>query len=160
MEHVKTIRAADPKRLITNAPGSAGFLGDASQNEALDYLTPHTTRQGAAKHWEIAPREIAYLLARYQKPVIDDEPARNGTSRFGGPKDSTSPMDHILQIYQVWQAGGYVIYHHDMFQTGYGTQPVPPSGIPDPEFSPYHRQVLEFIAKQNRYAPATPVQEK
>jgi hypothetical protein len=41
-----------------------------------------------------------------------------------------------------------------MFQTGYNTPNVPPSGVPDPEFSPYHRAVLEFIALRERYMPA------
>ncbi|MBM3890814.1 MAG: hypothetical protein FJ388_17020 [Verrucomicrobia bacterium] len=45
------------------------------------------------------------------------------------------------------------LYHHDMFQTGYGSPAVPPSGVPDPEFNPYHRQVLEFIAQRPRYEP-------
>ena len=44
-------------------------------------------------------------------------------------------------------------YHHDMFQTGYGTPAVPPSGIPDPEFSPYHKQVFEFLKLRERYEP-------
>ena len=154
LDHVKTIRSVDAKRLVTNSPGFAGVLGDIPQNSALDFLTPHTTRQTAGKHWEMGPKEIAYLLARFRKPVVDDEPARNGTSNFGGPKVPTDPMDQILQIYQVWQAGGYVVYHHDMFQTGYGTSAVPPSGVPDPEFSPYHKQVFQFLAKRERYMPA------
>ncbi|RPJ58999.1 MAG: hypothetical protein EHM23_15595, partial [Acidobacteria bacterium] len=108
LDHVKTIRSVDPKRLVTNSPGFAGFLGDPSQNEAFDYLTPHTSRQGAGRTWEIAPQEIAYLLKRYKRPVVDDEPARNGTSQFGGPKEATSPYDHILQIFGVWQVGGYI----------------------------------------------------
>lgn len=121
----------------------------------LDYLTPHSLRQGGEgrRHWEIAPKEIGYLITRYRKPVVDDEPARNGTPAFGGPKVPTDPYDHILQIYQVWLAGGYVLYHHDMFQTGYNTPAVPPGGIPDPEFNPYHRAVLEFIGKRERYMP-------
>ena len=154
LDHVKTVRAADPKRVVTNSPGVAGFLGDPPQNQTLDYLTPHTSRQGAGRTWEIAPREIAYLLARFKKPVVDDEPARNGTPNFGGPKQATSPHDHILQIQKVWELGGYICYHHDMFQTGYGTPACPPNGIPDPEFSPYHRQVLEFIAMRDRYMHA------
>jgi hypothetical protein len=153
LDHVKTIRAADPKRLVTNSPGFAGVLGDPAQNNALDYLTPHTSRQGAGKTWEIGPAEIRYLLARYRKPVVDDEPARNGTPKFGGPRDRTYPTDHILQIYKVWQAGAYITYHHDMFQTGAGSPEVPPSGIPDPEFNPYHRAVLEFVALRERYMP-------
>jgi hypothetical protein len=148
---VTVIRSIDSNRLVTNSPGFASFLGDPPENNALDYLTPHTTRQGAGRHWEIAPREIAYLLKRYGKPVVDDEPARNGTSQFGGPREATSPYDHILQIWQVWQLGAYITYHHDMFQTGYGSPAIPRSGIPDPEFSPYHRQVFEFIALRGRY---------
>ncbi len=154
LEHAKTIRAVDARRLVTNSPGYAGVLGDPAQNAAMDYLTPHTSRQNAGKHWEIAPAEIAYLLARWRKPVVDDEPARNGTPKFGGPRDRTWPADHIIQIYRVWQAGAYITYHHDMFQTGAGSPEVPPSGIPDPEFNPYHRAVLEFIALRERYAPA------
>jgi hypothetical protein len=155
LDHVKTIRSVDPKRLVTNSPGFAGILGDSAQNHALDFLTPHTSRQNAGRTWEIAPKEIAYLLARYKKPVVDDEPARNGTSQYGGPKEATSPNDHILQIHRVWELGGYITYHHDMFQTGYGTPAIPPHGVPDPEFNPYHRQVLEFIALRSRYMPAT-----
>jgi hypothetical protein len=154
VDHVKTIKAADPKRLVTNSPGVAGVLiGMRGEMEALDFLTPHTSRQGSGRTWEIAPKEISYLLARYRKPVVDDEPARNGTPQFGGPKETTSPYDHILQIQAVWQAGGYVTYHHDMFQMGKGHPTVPSSGIPDPEFSPYHRQVLEFLAMRDRYLP-------
>ena len=154
LDHVKTIRATDPRRIVTNSPGGSGVLGDREQNEALDYLTPHTSRQNAGRHWEIAPRELAYLLGRYRKPVVDDEPARTGTANFGGPRERTLPTDHIVQIWQVWQLGAYITYHHDMFQTGYGTPAVPPTAIPDPEFSPYHRQVLEFIAQRPRYQPA------
>lgn len=150
---VKAIRAVDPKRLITSSSGFAGVLGSLQENQALDYLSPHTTRQNVPRHWESSPKEIEYLLARFRKPVVDDEPARNGTSSFGGPKVPTDPMDQILQIWQVWRMGGYVVYHHDMFQTGYGSPACPPSGIPDPEFSPYHRQVFEFLAKRDRYMP-------
>lgn len=154
LEHVKTIKSVDPRRLVSSSPGGSGILGDRAQNEAFDYLSPHTSRQNAGRHWEIAPRELEYLLKRYRKPVVDDEPARNGTPNFGGPQDTTYPFDQIVQIYQVWQLGVYIIYHHDMFQTGYGTPAVPPLGIPDPEFSPYHRRVLEFIALRDRYTPA------
>ena len=152
VEHAKHIHALDPARLVTNSPGVAGDLGDLEQNAVLDYLTPHTTRHGDA-HWRVVPEEINYLLTRYQKPVVDDEPARNGTPNYGGPKSATYPSDQIVQIFEVWRVGGYVNYHHDMFQTGYGSPEVPPSGIPDPEFNSYHRQVLEFIALRDRYAP-------
>jgi len=157
LDHLKTIKAVDPKRLVCSSPGGAGVLGSGEENVALDYLTPHTTRQNAGKPWEVAPREIALLLARYKKPVVDDEPARNGTSKYGGPPEQPVPFDQILQIYQVWRLGGYVNYHHDMFQTGYGSPAVPPSGIPDPEFSPYHKRVLDFIALRERYQPTAQV---
>jgi hypothetical protein len=161
LDHIKTIKDIDPRRLVSNSPSVfenptiTNTFGEDKNNLALDYLTPHTLRQGGEgrRHWEIVPKEIDYLITRYRKPVIDDEPARNGTPNFGGPKVPTDPYDHILQIYQVWQAGGYILYHHDMFQTGYGTAAVPPSGIPDPEFNPYHKTVLEFIAKRERYMP-------
>ena len=153
IDHVKSIRAADPKRLVTNCPGYASELGDTEQNRVLDYLTPHTSRQNAGRHWEIAPAEVAYLLARWGKPVVDDEPARNGTPDWGGPRDRTWPYDQIIQIYKMWQAGAYVNYHHDMFQTGYGSPAVPANGIPDPEFNPYHRLVFEFLAQRDRYLP-------
>jgi hypothetical protein len=152
VDHAKNIHALDPARLVTNAPGGAGDLGDQEQNAVLDYLTPHTTRH-AGPHWRLVPEEISYLLTRYRKPVVDDEPARNGTPNYGGPKEATNPYDQILQIYEVWRVGGYVNYHHDMFQTGNGAKEVPPSGIPDPEFNSYHRTVLEFIALRERYAP-------
>src|SRR5687768_8291394 len=155
LDHVKTIKAVDSTRLVTNSPGFAGILGDYAQNHALDFLTPHTSRQNAGRTWDIAPKEIAYLLARYKKPVVDDEPARNGTAQYGGPKEATSPNDHIIQIHRVWELGGYITYHHDMFQTGYGTPAIPPHGIPDPEFNPYHQRVLEFIALCGRYMPGS-----
>ncbi len=153
-EHVKTIKANDPKRLVTNSPGGGGtIIGEPAQQRVLDYLSPHTSRQTIGKTWLVAPAEIRYLVERYGKPVVDDEPARNGTPQFGGPKDKTYPFDHILHIWEVWKAGGYITYHHDMFQMGAGNSTVPPSGVPDPEFNPYHRTVLEFIAQRNRYAP-------
>lgn len=151
----RLIKSLDPKRLVTNSPGYAGDLGPDEQNQVLDYLTPHTSRQGGkAPHWELAPRELESLLKNYRKPVVDDEPARTGTRNFGGPKDKTSPEDHIRQIRAVWALGAYPTYHHDMFQTGYGSPAVPPSGIPDPEFSPYHRQVFEYLraGQEERWA--------
>lgn len=153
---VRVIRSLDPKRLVTNSPGYAGVLGSDEENAALDFLTPHTTRHGkdGRPHWEIAPREIESLLVKFKKPVVDDEPARCGTSSFGGPKAPTSPYDHIAQMLHVWRIGGHIVYHHDMFQTGYGTPACPPSGIPGPEFSPYHGQVFEFLKLRERYIPA------
>ena len=148
LDHVATIRRVDPHRLVTNSPGVAGELGDEPQNRTLDYLTPHTSRQWP---WVRGPREIADLLEAYDKPVVDDEPARNGTPQFGGPSEATHPAEHMLQMYEVWKLGGYSIYHHDMFQTGYGTPAIAPHGIPEPTFSPYHRQVFAFLAMQPRY---------
>jgi hypothetical protein len=154
-EAAAIIKRIDAKRLATNSPGYAGEMGKDEHNLILDYLTPHTTRQGGAngKAWLVAPREIKSMIDKFKKPVVDDEPARSGTNRFGGPSDKTEPADHILQIWEVWKAGGYGTYHHDMFQTGYGSAAVPPSGIPDPEFSPYHRAVFEFLARRERYMP-------
>ncbi len=148
---VRLIKSLDPKRLVTNSPGYAGVLGSDEENRVLDYLTPHTIRQGKARHWEAAPAELESLLKKFQKPVVDDEPARNGTSNFGGPKGETSPLDHIVQIIHVWRIGAYPTYHHDMFQTGYGSPACPPNGIPDPEFSPYHRQVFELLKRGEQY---------
>ncbi|MCX6904629.1 MAG: hypothetical protein NTW03_14335 [Verrucomicrobia bacterium] len=153
---VRVIKSLDPKRLVTNSPGFSSVLGSDEENTALDFLTPHTARQGRGRHWEIAPRELEGLLKTFHKPVVDDEPARTGTAQFGGPKGATSPYDHIAQILNVWRVGAHPTYHHDMFQTGYGTPACPPSGIPDPEFSPYHRQVFEFLAQRERYGPAEP----
>lgn len=150
IESYKTIKAIDKARIVTNSPGYAGFLGDDKENWTMDYLSPHTTRTDN-RHWEIAAREIEYLIAKYQKPVVDDEPARKGTPRFGGPKDPTHPTDHILHIYNVWRAGGYAIYHHDMFQTGYGSDAIPPNGIPLDGFSHYHDQVFNFLKNKDRY---------
>ena len=149
---LKVIKMIDPQRLISNSPGYGGDLGSDAENTALDYLTPHTTRSG--RYWETAPQELATLREKFRKPVVDDEPARNGIARNGGPEGATSPFDHIVQILNVWRVGAYPIYHHDMFQTGYGTPAIPPSGIPDPEFNPYHRTVFDFLACRDRFWPA------
>jgi hypothetical protein len=46
-EHLKTIKANDPKRLVSNSPGGGGtIVGEAAQQGALDYLSPHTSREG------------------------------------------------------------------------------------------------------------------
>lgn len=148
---LKVIKGIDPKRLVSNSPGFSNVLGNDEENTALDYLTPHTARQESGRHWEIAPQQLEGLLKKFQKPVVDDEPARNGTPKFGGPKVATSPFDHIVQIIAVWRLGAYPTYHHDMFQTGYGSPACPPSGVPDPEFSPYHQQVFEFLKLRERY---------
>ena len=149
LDYFKIIKQHDPVRLVSNSPGGGGTLGDDRENSVLDYLSPHTSRHG--KHWEEAAEEIRSLMAKFKKPVVDDEPARNGTPKFGGPKDGSHPFDHILHIYNVSKVGGYSIYHHDMFQTGKGSPAVPPNGIPDPDFSPYHKTVFEFIKQHRRY---------
>jgi hypothetical protein len=157
----RRIKSIDPKRLVTSSPGGAGVLTAGEEETALmDYLTPHTSRQSSGKPWEIAPADIRYLIERYGKPVVDDEPARNGTASFGGPKEKTYPSDHILQIRAVRREGGYVTYHHDMFQTGAGSAAVPPSGIPDPEFSPYHRAVFEFLRMDASHGGASLFRER
>jgi len=150
VDYVKIIRQVDANRLITNSPGYAGVLGSSEENRALDFLSPHTTRDDF-RHWEVAAKEIEYLMTKYRKPVVDDEPARKGTPKFGGPKSPTQPEDHILHIYNVWKVGGYAIYHHDMFQTGYGSEAVPTNGIPLPGFSPYHDRVFDFLKNKKRY---------
>jgi hypothetical protein len=148
-DYFKIVKSIDPDRLVTNSPGYAGVLGSVNENVTLDFLSPHTSRK-TDRHWEIAHKEISYLLEKYKKPVVDDEPARKGTPKFGGPQAENFPMDHILRIYNVWKAGGYVIYHHDMFQTGYGTDAVPQTGIPAPGFSEYHDEVFDFLKNQKR----------
>lgn len=149
-DYVKIIRQIDPNRLVTNSPGYGGVLGSLEENRSLDFLSPHTTREDH-RHWELAAKEIEYLIAKYKKPVVDDEPARKGTPNFGGPKSPTQPTDHIIHIYNVWKVGGYAIYHHDMFQTGYGSEAIPPNGIPLPGFSAYHDEVFEFLKNKERY---------
>ena len=150
LDYLKIIKSIDPERIVTNSPGYAGDLGSLEENGALDYLSPHTTRDDN-RHWEVAAEEISYLIRKFGKPVVDDEPARKGTSQFGGPKNPVKPTDHILHIYNIWKAGGYIIYHHDMFQTGYGNEAVPPNGIPAPGFSEYHDQVFGFLRNKERY---------
>jgi hypothetical protein len=150
VDYFKIIKHHDPARLVTNSPGYGGVLGKDEENRLMDFLSPHTTRDDN-RHWEVGAREIERLVKEYKKPVVDDEPARKGTPKFGGPKSPTSPESHILHIYNVWKAGGYVIYHHDMFQTGYGTEAIPANGIPVPGFSPYHDQVFNFLKHKDLY---------
>lgn len=150
VDYLKIIKEIDKNRLVTNSPGYGGVLGSPAENRALDFLSPHTSRDDN-RHWELAEEEIRYLISKYQKPVVDDEPARRGTPQFGGPKSPTFPTDHIVHIFNVWNAGGYANYHHDMFQTGYGTDAIPSNGIPLPGFSPYHDQVFELLKNKDRY---------
>lgn len=144
VRHYRAIKAVDPERIVTNSPGVANILGDDEQNKQLDLLTPHTVRREQARFWEIGPQQIAGLIARFGKPVIDDEPARTGLAQFGGIPRGTEPWQHIEQIQRVRAAGGYHVYHHDMFQNGYGHPSTPPNGIPNPEF-PFHREVFAWL---------------
>jgi hypothetical protein len=146
----EAFKSVDGARLVTNSPGFANDLGDEGQNRMLDLLTPHTVRHAATHFWEEAPRQIASLIEAYQKPVIDDEPARTGIVQFGGIEGGTRPEQHIEQIRRVRAAGGYHTYHHDMFQRGYGSPTTPPSGLPDPDFSAFHRQVFDFMRDNPR----------
>jgi hypothetical protein len=142
VEHYRLIKELDPARLVTNSPGGAGVLGSETENAALDFLSPHTTRKG--NFWEVAPLEIKQLLETYHKPVVDDEPARCGTRSFGGGGDTKIEL-HIAQNRAVRQQGGYHTYHHDMFQLPYGDPAIPPHGIPDPEFSKFHLKAFEYL---------------
>lgn len=150
VEWMKIIKNIDQQRLVTNSAGWQGELGKINENRNLDFLSPHTTRDDT-RYWEVAADEVRYLISKYNKPVVDDEPARIGTPLFGGPKSPTFYTDHILNIYNVWKAGGYIVYHHDMFQTGYGTDAVPENGIPLPGFSAYHDEVFNFLKNKDRY---------
>jgi hypothetical protein len=145
------IKAIDPERIVTNSPGGSSVLGDEEHNRLLDLLTPHTVRRGVDNFWEVAPRQIASLMEQYEKPVIDDEPARTGTVKFGGIEGGTRPEQHIEQVRRVRASGAYHTYHHDMFQTGYGSPAIPPAGIPDPDFSPFHRQVFDFLRENQQW---------
>ncbi len=140
------IKDADAQRLVTSCPGFSDDLGSERHNQLLDVLTPHTVRQPPARFWVDAPRQIGELRASFHKPVIDDEPARCGLTRFGGIVGGTAPAQHIAHMRATEAAGGYYTYHHDMFQGGYGDPATPPDGIPGPDFSPFHRAVLDAFA--------------
>lgn len=143
---LRAVKQADPDRLVTSSPGVANVLGSDEHNAAMDLLTPHTVRRSAERpFWEVAPEQIASLIARWGKPVIDDEPARNGPMQFGGIEGGTQPKQHIEAIKGTRAAGGYPIYHHDMFQYGYDAPTTPPSGIPEPAWSPFHREVFAYL---------------
>jgi hypothetical protein len=145
---LRAVRETDPARLVTSSPGVSNVLGSDAHNEAMDLLTPHTVRRSPdTPFWEEAPRQIAALIERFQKPVLDDEPARNGPTQFGGIEGGTRPEWHIAAIEGVRATGGYPIYHHDMFQYGYEAPTTPPSGIPEPEWSPFHRQVFAYLRR-------------
>jgi hypothetical protein len=148
------IKAIDPPRLVTNSPGFSNNLGDEEQNRRLDLLTPHTLRRSGPEgpFWEVAPRQIASLIEQFGKPVIDDEPARSGPVQFGGLEGGTTPEQHIEAIQGTRAVGGYPIYHHDMFQYGYDSPLTPPNGIPEPDFSPFHRRVFDYLRESKEWA--------
>ena len=85
------------------------------------------TVRGRCFYLDGRPFPLRMLLEHYGKPVVDDEPGRNGTPQFGGPGEQTYPSDHILQIFEDWKIGAYPTYHHDMFQMGAGASSVPPN---------------------------------
>jgi hypothetical protein len=145
MRYFEILKKTDPDRLVTSAPGGSNDLGDDVQNKAYDVLTPHTLRRQAFPFWYIAPAQIEWLLDTYGKPVIDDSPARSGPVMYGGNEGGTKPEYHIEQIRRVRAVGAYHNYLHDMFQYGYGNPLTPPSGIPDPDFSPFHRAVFDYL---------------
>jgi hypothetical protein len=143
---LRAVREADPARLVTSSPGVANVLGTDEHNRAMDLLTPHTVRRSAERpFWEVAPEQIRGLIERFGKPVIDDEPARSGPTQFGGIEGGTQPEQHIRAIDGTRAVGGYPVYHHDMFQYGYDSPLTPPSGIPEPDWSPFHRKVFEHL---------------
>ncbi|MDP2858703.1 MAG: hypothetical protein Q8P50_12095, partial [Bacillota bacterium] len=146
------LKNTDPDRITTVAPGSTidrsrpfDHIGDDLMNKTLDVLTPHTLRTEAYPFWYIAPAQIEYLLDTYKKPVIDDSPARHGPRLYGGIEGGTTPQQHIEHIRRDRAVGGYHNYLHDMFQYGFGHELTPPSGIPDPDFSPFHREVFDYL---------------
>lgn len=152
LRYFKIVKAADPQRITTSNPGHFvqhnvpfDHIGDPAQNRTYDVLTPHTLRREAFPFWYCAPAQIVWLLDTYKKPVIDDEPARNGPTQFGGVEGGTKPEQHITHCRRTRAAGGYHTYHHDMFQYGHGNALTPPSGIPDPDFSPFHRKVFDYL---------------
>jgi hypothetical protein len=151
MRHYDIIKSQDADRIVGNSPGFANNLGDDAQNRLMDVLMPHTVRHTRSKFWEIAPQQIAGLLHTYGKPVIDDEPARCGLVQFGGIEGGTQPGQHIAQIRAVREVGGYHTYHHDMFQRSYGAPTTSPTGLPDPDFSPFHRQVFDYLRENSKW---------
>lgn len=108
---------------------------------------PHSTHRPhlCGRFLDRGAKQIGWLVENYHKPVVDDAPARAGTDRFGGIPRGTTPEQHIEHIRNVRRVGGHHIYHHDMFQLGYGDPSVPEHGIPDPEFSEFHRKVFDHL---------------
>lgn len=145
MRYFCIVKSIDPEKIVTNSPGFSSNLGDDRQNRVLDLLTPHTCRfDDTGAFWEIAPKEIAWLMEKYQKPVIDDEPARGGLTAHGGIEGGTEAWQHIAQIKAVRELGAYHLYHHDMFQNGAGHPGTPANGIPDTSMG-QHKAVFEYL---------------
>lgn len=144
LRHYEAIKLIDPDRLVTNSPGGSNTLGSFQENSVLDLLSPHTFRRGVGDFWDVAPKQVKMLMERFGKPVLDDEPARTGIRDFGGIPESKIEQ-HLTHIDRVRECGGYHNYHHDMFQSGYGAASTPPLGIPDPEFSPFHKPIFEHL---------------
>lgn len=144
VRYLNIIKSLDDARICANSPGFASNLGDDIQNTLLDVLTPHTSRNGV-KFWEQSVLEISNLQKQFGKPVIDDEPARCGLKEHGGIPGGTQPWQHIEQINNVRALGAYHVYHHDMFQNGYGHPATPAKGIPDPEINEFHKEVFTAI---------------
>lgn len=107
VRYLNIAKSVDPDRICTSSPGFAGVLGDEEQNRLLDVLTPHTCRSEHENFWDKAAEEIGFLLNRYHKPVIDDEPARCGIVEHGGIPGGTQPWQHIQQIKNIRALGGY-----------------------------------------------------
>ncbi len=147
----EAVKRRDFLRIVANSPVRSDFrhLGTDEHNRLFDILTPHTNRTDD-EYFRLAALQVQMLIAKYGKPVVDDEPARTGTLQFGG-RPGTKPEHHIEQIRRVRAAGGYHVYHHDMFQLGYGAPTVPPSGIPDPSFSAYHAEVFRWLKENRRW---------
>jgi hypothetical protein len=144
------VKSVDPERLVTNSPGFSDDLGDEHHNRLMDVLTPHTVRQPPAQFWVDGPRQVGELVESYGKPVVDDEPARCGLVKFGGIVGGTTPAQHVAHLRATEAAGGYYTYHHDMFQSGYGDPATPAHGIPDPDFSSFHREVFHTLGADSR----------
>lgn len=155
LRYLNIIKSIDDSRICTNSPGGAGVLGDDIQNTLLDVLTPHTSRAGEANFWEQAANEVGYLLNRFGKPVIDDEPARCGVLDHGGIPGGTQPWQHIEQMNKVRALGAYHLYHHDMFQNGYGHPSIPATGVPDPDKNAFHKEVFKAIMTRSAQNPKT-----
>lgn len=144
LRYYSLIKCLDPERVVTNSPGYSSELGDEEQNTLMDILTPHTARSDTKDFWNVAAGQIKYLMDKFGKPVIDDEPARSGLTEHGGIPGGTKAWQHIEQIKLVRELGAYHLYHHDMFQNGYGHPNTPINGIPDPELE-LHKDVFNFL---------------